>query len=90
MKYSSLFGLPSNVIFCKECVLSNQKPNPVVEFKNNNNLKLGTEFENGVCNACRYNKAKDKINWKEREDKLFEILAKYKKNEIFFKIWSSY
>jgi N-acetyl sugar amidotransferase len=80
MKYSSLFGLPSNVIFCKECVLSNQKPNPVVEFKNNNNLKLGPEFENGVCNACRYNKAKDKINWKEREDKLFEILAKYKKN----------
>ena len=80
MKYSSQFGLPTNVIFCKECVLSNQKPNPVVEFKNNNNLKSGPEFENGVCNACRYNKAKDKINWKEREDKLLEILARYKKN----------
>lgn len=80
MKYFSKFGLPTNVIFCKECVLSNQKPNPVVEFKNNNNLKLGPEFQNGVCNACRYNKAKDKINWNEREEKLLEILAKYKKN----------
>jgi len=79
MKYSSKFGLPTNVIFCKECVISNQRPNPVIEFKNNDNLKLGPEFEDGVCAACRYHKEKNKINWNEREERLLEILAKYRK-----------
>ena len=31
----SLFGLPQNVNFCKKCVMSNQKPNSTIEFKNN-------------------------------------------------------
>ena len=79
MEHSSKFGLPTNVLFCKECVISNQRPNPVIEFKNSDNLKLGPEFQDGVCSACRYSKEKDKIDWNEREEKLLEILAKYRK-----------
>ena len=34
-KNFSAYSLPEEVKFCKLCVNSNQKPNPVVEFKNN-------------------------------------------------------
>ena len=65
--------------FCKICVISNQKPNPVVEFKNNNNLKKGTNIDNsGICNACRYHELKKNIDWDERENKLLKILDKYR------------
>ena len=32
-KLKSFFGLPTKVIFCKDCVISNQRPNSVVEMK---------------------------------------------------------
>ena len=35
----SLYGLPEKVIYCKKCVISNQRPSSVVEFKNSNNKK---------------------------------------------------
>ena len=35
----SLYGLPKDVKFCKKCVISNQRPNSVIEFKNKNNKK---------------------------------------------------
>ena len=31
----TLFGLPSNVKFCKKCIISNQRPNSEVEYKHN-------------------------------------------------------
>ena len=35
------YGLPEKVIYCKKCVISNQRPSSVVEFKNSNNkMKL--------------------------------------------------
>ena len=30
----SLYGLPEEIKFCKKCVISNQRPSSVVEFKN--------------------------------------------------------
>ena len=82
-KNFSMYGLPETVKFCKLCVNSNQKPNTVVEFKNNNNQKKGTGIdENNICNACNYHEMKKKINWDERESKLLEILDLYRgKNE---------
>jgi len=78
-KKKSLYNLPVKVKFCKICVISNQKPNPVVEFKNNNNLKKGTNIDNsGICNACRYHELKKNIDWDERENKLLKILDKYR------------
>ena len=35
-KNHSLFGMPENVIFCKECIISNQRPNSTIEFKSKN------------------------------------------------------
>lgn len=76
----SFFGLPSKVKFCKNCVISNQRPNSTVEMKNKNINKETIEFDsNGVCSACNYSKKKTKeIDWKYREEKLFELLEPYR------------
>jgi len=64
--------------------MSNQKPNAVVEIANKDNLKKGMEInEDGVCNACLYAEMKNKIDWKEREENLKEILSKYRKSSGF-------
>jgi hypothetical protein len=50
----SLFGLPKNIKFCKKCVISNQRPSSVIEFKNKNNQKKGiTIGKDGICDACK-------------------------------------
>ena len=75
-----LSGLPSEVKFCKNCVISNQRPNSTVEMKNDNKKKETIQFDDyGVCSACNYNlKKTQEIDWKLREDKLFELLEPYR------------
>ena len=34
MTKKTFYGLPEKVKFCKKCVISNQRPSSVVEFKN--------------------------------------------------------
>ena len=82
MKNFSLYGLPENVIFCKLCVISNQRPSSTVEFKSSGGeSKSGISInDNGICDACSYNKKKSEINWKEREKQLLKFLEKYRKN----------
>ena len=36
----TFFGLPREVKFCSKCVISNQRPNSSVEFKNKNQKKI--------------------------------------------------
>ena len=43
------FNLPHEVVFCKKCVISNQRPR--IEFD-----------KEGICNACRYFEYKKKID----------------------------
>ena len=66
-KNYSLYGLPEKVEFCKICTMNNQKPNPVVEFQNSDNMKNGIKIENGICDACKYSEMKNKIDWDKRE-----------------------
>ena len=67
-KNYSLYGLPEKVIFCKKCVMSNQRPSSVIEFKNKGEAKKGINIDNNkICDACKYNEIKKKIDWKERE-----------------------
>ena len=33
------------VVFCSKCVMSNQRPQSVVEFKNNDNQKSGLKID---------------------------------------------
>jgi len=82
MKNSSLYGLPEKVIFCKLCVISNQRPSSTVEFKSSEKQnKSGISInDEGICDACSYNKKKLEIDWHEREKQLFKFLEKYRKN----------
>ena len=80
-KNYSHYGLPKIVKFCKKCVISNQRPNSVIEFKNKNNQKKGIFFNSeGVCQACEYSELKSNINWELREKDLLKLLSKYRKN----------
>ena len=81
MSNFSLYGLPEKVLFCKKCVISNQRPSSVVEFKNTlEQKKRGIDFNTqGICEACEYNEEKHAINWKERENELLKLLERHRK-----------
>ena len=48
--------------------------------KNSNKIKSTIQFdEKSICSACNYNEAKSReIDWKSREEKLFELLEPYR------------
>ncbi len=78
------YGLPEEVVFCKKCVISNQKPSSTVEFKNTTKKKKETIGFNadGICNACLYTEYKEnKINWKKREQELIAVCDKYRSKD---------
>ena len=78
----SIFGLPEEIDFCKKCVISNQRPSSVVEFKNANDNKRGITLNSeGICEACEYNDIKKEINWEERERELVQLLEKKKRTK---------
>ena len=80
-KNFSMFGLPEDVVFCSKCVMSNQRPRSVVEFKNSSNQKSGLNIDvnSSICDSCNYNETKKKIDWEKRENELTELLDKYRK-----------
>ena len=79
-----MYGLPRSVHFCKNCVISNQRPNSAVEYQHTKaSKKVTIAFdEKGVCDACRFAEQKHgisstgvgrkstSIDWKDREDQL--------------------
>lgn len=77
------YGLPSEVKFCKRCVMSNQRPASEIEFKHNINTKKKTlNFDNeDICDACRNADQKENINWDERENELLQLLDKYRSKD---------
>ena len=78
------YGLPPDVEFCTSCVISNQRPNSVVEFKNKkDDIKPTISFnKNGVCAACQYKEIKDRnIDWDKREKELQQLCDKYRSND---------
>jgi N-acetyl sugar amidotransferase len=77
------FGLPEDVVFCKKCVMSNQRPSSYPEFKHTRNritptLHIG---EDGICDACRYAEKKEQIDWETRERELHKLLDQYRRND---------
>lgn len=76
-----LHGLPRDVVYCKRCVISNQRPNSVVEFSNTGrDAKPTTNIdENGLCSGCRYSEIKrTQIDWEERERELQDLCDRYR------------
>lgn len=58
-----------NVFYCKECIVSNQRPRLLFD-------------ENGVCSACLYQKEKKtSIDWEARHKELEELCNKYRRND---------
>ena len=55
------YNLPEEVVFCKRCVMSNQRPSSVPEFRHTRN-RDGAKYmqinEDGVCDACLQAEAK--------------------------------
>ena len=77
-------NLPNKVVFCKKCVMSNQRPSSIPEFFHTIERKgakyLDINNNDGICDACKQNDIKNEINWKDRERKLIQLLDKYRKN----------
>ncbi len=77
-------GLPQQVIYCKKCVISNQRPSSTVEFKNTAQEKKRTiSFgQDRICDACRYAEYKaTQIDWKERERQLIALCNQYRRDD---------
>jgi len=78
------YGLPANVVFCRKCVISNQRPTTTLEFQNNSTqTKPTTAFNaDGVCDACRWAEMKEtSIDWKAREHELEQLLEQHRSND---------
>lgn len=56
---------PKEVVFCRRCVVSNQRPRIAFD-------------ENGICSACRWFEEKNGIDWNERERSLIELCDKHR------------
>jgi len=78
------YGLPREIKFCKNCVISNQRPNSAVEFKHTKDSKKQTiRFDDdGICDACRFSVTKHtQIDWALREKELRELCDKYRRTD---------
>jgi N-acetyl sugar amidotransferase len=79
------YGLPREVVFCKRCLMSNQRPSSYPEFKHTKDritptLKIDAE---GVCDACRWNewKRSQRVDWEDREKQLLALLDKHRRTD---------
>lgn len=77
------YGLPLEVMFCKKCTMSNQRPSSTVEFKNvKGEKKRSLVFdEHGVCDACNFAEKKKHIDWAERDVQLTELCDRFRRND---------
>lgn len=78
------YGLPEQVVFCTRCVMSNQRPASIPEFRHlpdRSGAKYMHIDEEGVCDACRHAVHKDAIDWKVREEELVRLLDQYRRSD---------
>lgn len=78
------YGLPREVRFCRECVISNQRPNSAVEYRHTRaSAKETIRFDgNGVCDACNFARRKrQSIDWAAREAELRELCDRHRKHD---------
>ena len=78
------YNLPKEVVFCKRCVMSNQRPASVPEFRHTRN-RDGAKYmhidDEGICDACRQAEAKESVDWRERERELRDLLDRYRRKD---------
>lgn len=80
------YGLPSEVKFCKKCVMSNQRPASTAEFKHTKDSKKVTlNFDaDGVCDACRQHVVKEQIDYGKREEELIRLLDQHRRSDGYY------
>ncbi|EGQ7944301.1 N-acetyl sugar amidotransferase [Vibrio cholerae] len=66
--YAKGYNVPTDVRYCKRCVMSNQRPRITFD-------------EHGVCSACNFSDFKESLDWSAREAELRVLLDKYRKND---------
>lgn len=82
-----MHGLPAKVVFCKRCVMSNQRPSTSPELnKKDTRIETVGFGEDGICDACRYLEIKKQINWQEREEQLVELLNRHRRKDGRFDV----
>lgn len=84
VKSQPKYGLPSEVVYCKRCVISNQRPNSAVEYSHTKESKKKTIHfdEHGICDACRFAEKKQTgIDWDERERQLRDLLDRHRSKD---------
>jgi N-acetyl sugar amidotransferase len=77
----AFYGLPTNVLFCRNCVISNQRPNSAVEYQHKRNSKKATIFfgDDGICDACRTAERKAReVDWERRRSELIALCDRYR------------
>jgi N-acetyl sugar amidotransferase len=75
------YGLPLEVRFCRNCVISNQRPNSAVEYEHMKDSRKDTiNFDQeSVCDACRLAEQKEgSIDWTERDLQLQELCDRHR------------
>ena len=77
------YGLPSQVLFCTRCVMSNQRPCSGLEFKHTKDRQVRTLHldHEGVCDACRFAEQKERIDWRGREAALLRLLDQHRRHD---------
>ena len=63
-----IYSLPSEVKFCKKCVMSNQRPRIIFH-------------KDGICSGCKNEELKQKTDWKERERELKDLLDRHRSKD---------
>lgn len=62
------YNLPTDVKFCKQCTISNQRPRITFDSR-------------GVCSACQYSVFKKTLNWNEREKELMDLCDRHRRTD---------
>jgi N-acetyl sugar amidotransferase len=78
------YGLPATVRFCRVCVMSNQRPASMPEFKHRPDRQGARYMQidaDGVCDACHHAAEKEKIDWQSRERELLALLDKHRRSD---------
>ena len=72
----------NNLIYCKLCVINNKKPVTSLESKNFiGSAKKTIRFTDGICDACRWAKEKNSIDWETREEELKDLCKKHRRTD---------
>lgn len=75
------YGLPREVVYCRKCVISNQRPMTTLEtVHRSGEAKPTMAFnEDGVCDACRWAEIKEtRIDWAAREAELLALCDRFR------------